>query len=336
MVVGLIHFLKSSATDNENSINPQPWVEITKPKIMPIAKSIATYGTVNFATEKIQQINLSYDAVIQKIFAVQGQQVKEKDALLEVRPSSTANLSYKNAKINLDFAQKELLRLKKLLTQYLATNVEVLTAQQNLDKAKAEFNLVNIPTATEVITAKNAGSVLTVNAQPGQLISAGTILLTMANQGEKQIRLGVESSDISLVHMGQQVIMRPVQNYRGDFTGTIHSIGGEVDSATGLIDVLVIVKNAGLLLPGTMLRGEILLGPVKPKLVVPHSAVLYENNRPYLFLDQANRAEKRYVTIGEDNGDWVSITSGLKSNEWVVTVGNYELENGMHLEMGQP
>jgi RND family efflux transporter MFP subunit len=301
-----------------------------------MAKTLTTYGTINVAPEHIQQITIQNEAMVQQIFVTQGQHVSIGDPLLKLSTTASSNLNLQNAKIAVDFAKKELDRLEKSRAQYLATNADVQTAKQNLAKSEAVLNnlLQQQVNETGNILKSNCNcNIVAINVQPGQVVAPATTLLTYANTNQVQIRLGIEYDDISKVHAGQTVIITPIYNSSQSYTGSINNITDQIDPKTGLIDVIVPLGNVSGLIPGSMVEGKIFLESEKNMLAVPRSAVLYENNNPYLFIDINGKAVKRWVNTGETNKDFIAILNGINANDYVVTIGNYELTDGMPLRV---
>jgi cobalt-zinc-cadmium efflux system membrane fusion protein len=61
-------------------------------------------------------------------------------------------------------------------------------------------------------------------------------------------------------------------------------------------------------------------------LAVPRSAVVEINTRPYVFVQiDGEHFEKRAVTPGQPDGDFIRIESGLKRGERVVTRGGFDI-----------
>ncbi len=81
-------------------------------------------------------------------------------------------------------------------------------------------------------------------------------------------------------------------------------------------------------------RGEI-QRTEKDVLVVPRPAVLPNESREYeVFTVANNRAVRHTVKIGAENPKEVQvIAEDLHEGDPIVTVGNYELEDGMAVEV---
>jgi RND family efflux transporter MFP subunit len=333
-VIILIRHFKS-----KEDIIPSASVQVSIAQYMPMSKSLTVYGTVSFPLEQTQQISVQNEVRVLQIFVTQGQRVNKNDPLLQLTPSGNAKLTFENAKTSVEFAKKELDRLLKLRVQFLATNADIQVATQNLTKAEAELRNLQTQQQNEngnILRSNSDGIVLAVNVQTGQIVPPNTALLSFASDDKRQIRLGIENEDLAEVHLGQQVIITPLQNEKLEFIGYIKNITGQIDPNTGLIDVIVLLDKAPELISGSMVRGRIIIKHTSNTIAIPRSAVLYLQDKPYIFVAVNGKAQQRWITVGDDNGQFVSILSGLKVNEKVVVVGNYELTDGMVLRMELP
>ena len=297
-------------------------------------KNIVTYGQVSFASEQIEQLSIQHEAMVKQVFVVNGQEVKQNDPLLLLGPSINFQATIEDAKLAAEFAKKDYKRLSELLSQYLATNAEVQTAAQNLGKAEIRLRTLQNQKQSqggEVLKADFAGTVISVSVQTDQIIAANTPLLNFSKGKDREIRLGVETEDLNEVKEGQKVVISTLQNKNIEKLGRVKAITGQVNPTTGLLDLIVYLKNAPDFVPGSLVRGDIITQTFQKVLTVPHSAVLYHQKRAYVFVINQGKAQQRRVLVGLDDGQMISIKHGLKEGEKVVTMGNYELSDGMNV-----
>lgn len=66
----------------------------------------------------------------------------------------------------------------------------------------------------------------------------------------------------------------------------------------------------------------------KDVVLVPSAAVVREGGETAVFVAAGNKAVRRAVTLGLENGDKAEITSGVKAGEAVITVGQNGLPDG--------
>jgi membrane fusion protein (multidrug efflux system) len=121
--------------------------------------------------------------------------------------------------------------------------------------------------------------------------------------------------------------------------GRITAINAVVDAATRNIQVQGTVANPKkLLFPGMFVNVEIVLPARENMLVIPTPAVLYAAYSDSVFIVEEKKSEKdgrpvktvrqQFVKLGEKRGDFISVVSGLKEGDTVVSTGVFKLRNG--------
>ncbi len=68
------------------------------------------------------------------------------------------------------------------------------------------------------------------------------------------------------------------------------------------------------------------IGKPKTVLAVPTSAVIDINTRPYVFVQiDGESFDKRAVTLGDRDGDFIHLVSGIKEGDRIVTIGGFDV-----------
>src|SRR5262249_54463152 len=111
-----------------------------------------------------------------------------------------------------------------------------------------------------------------------------------------------------------------------------------VDEATRNVQVQATFRNpSGRLRPGMFVRVDASLGRGETVIGLPASAVNYApyGNSVFVVTEMKGRdgkpyhgVEQRFVQLGPRRGDQVSVVSGLKPGEEVVTSGGFKLRSG--------
>jgi membrane fusion protein (multidrug efflux system) len=121
--------------------------------------------------------------------------------------------------------------------------------------------------------------------------------------------------------------------------GRITTINPEVDASTRNIRLQATLENSGgTLRPGMYANVAVVLPAMEEVLVIPATAVLYAPYSDSVFVVEEKRDEatgktslvlrQQFVRLGEKRGDFISLQSGLKDGEKVVTTGVFKLRNG--------
>jgi membrane fusion protein (multidrug efflux system) len=316
---------------------PIAQVQVAKIERKTITEKITVYGSVIAQPGKTHSVSVAFETRVRHILVAPGQFVNENDPLTEIEPSPAAQLQFQQAKNAAQAAEKELQQTQERFKLKLATNQELSTAEKTAQDAAAQLSALQRAGAggDNRIRADMAGVVAKVNVQDGQIVPAGGPLVEIVAENEIEVKLGVESEDLAAAVEGAPVVIFPVNNPNAaSVKGSIRLVTHRIDPATRLVDVYVALPEGTRLLLDSYVRGEI-EHTEKNVLVVPRSAVLPNESGGYqVFTVANNRAVKHTVKVGIRNaGEDQIITSDLHEGMPVVTVGNYELEDGMVVEI---
>jgi membrane fusion protein, multidrug efflux system len=319
----------------------EPSVLIQKVKVaqQPIGETLTVYGQVQADPDSVQTISLLHDALITRVAVRPGQRVKLGETLLELTTSPGAYMEYLKASGAVDYAQRELARQQRLLKEQLTTNAQVEAARNALQDAQAGLQAMETQgqnKARDQVSAPTAGIITQLRVKQGDRLQAGVAVLEIATGNRLVAVIGVEPEDIRLLEPGTPVRIRSVfvPDYKAE--GQLSEIHAMINPATHLVDALVPIPDdqTDQLVLGSRLIADIQLNAHRGT-TVPRSAVLQDEQGAYVFRVVGDRAQRVAVTTGLESDQWIEITSGLNPVEEVVTVGNYELKDGMPVREGK-
>ncbi len=180
------------------------------------------------------------------------------------------------------------------------------------------------------------GIVVHLETQPGTVVPAGTPLVTIAMSGQFEAHFAVEPADAGRILAGQAVTVTPIDRPAGaTASGTVRLVGSAVDPVSGAIDVRAFLPPGQSWYAGEHVRGAVHLAE-RTALVAPRAAVIPVDGQQVLFTVKDNKAVKHAVAVGISEGDFVELTSGdLHDGDKAVVVGNYELDDGMDVQVAQ-
>ena len=109
----------------------------------------------------------------------------------------------------------------------------------------------------------------------------------------------------------------------------LHAVDNKVDSSTGTVMVRFRCANPdGTLRPGAYVKLLMSARYDQPKLAIPLAALVFEGEKRFVYVVKDGKAEKRAVTVGEQQGDRILVESGLKADETFVIAGTHKLRDG--------
>jgi RND family efflux transporter MFP subunit len=298
-----------------------------------VASSLPVYGTLEPVPRENRTLAASRDSIIAGVAVSGGERVHKGQLLITLAPTPQSRVAWFQAKSGLAYAKTALQRTRSLYKEHLATREQMAAAEKALSDARATLKAAQRAGGSGSLPMRASGNavVTSVMVNTGEQVAANTALLTLAAQGGLQARLGVVPEQAAALQVGLPVILHPVFNPGVSISGKITSVGGMLDANTGLLDVFVrLPRDAQGVLPGTQVQGEITLSDAR-SLAVPRSAVLHDDQGDYVFVINNQTAHRIDVKAEADDGSWIAVSGDLKAGEPVVTLGNYELANGMRV-----
>lgn len=231
------------------------------------------------------------------------------------------------------------------LRQLKADGVSQQTVDNDLQTLKSNDALVSQQQATldyKMIRAPFSGRLGIRQVDLGQYLAAGTVLVTLQALDPIYADFYLPQQALDQVRVGQAVTVK-IDTYPGKtFAGEISAINARVDATTRNVQVRATLKNADeKLLPGMFATVDIAVGQTQRLVTLPQTAIAYNSYGSTVFIvedkgkDAAGKpqliARQSFVTTGPTRGDQVSVLSGVKPGDVVVSAGQVKLHNGSPL-----
>ena len=205
-------------------------------------------------------------------------------------------------------------------------------ARAQVQQAQAGLKQLEEQLSYTTIVAPMDGVILSRDVEIGDAVSSilvlgstATLVMTEGDINEVYVQGKVDEADIAHVYMAQPARIK-VESFRDRvFDGKVTKIaplGVEKDNVT-TFEVRVSINNPGGELKANMTaNAEIILDEHKGVLMVPESAVMYDNQKKAsVEIPDKNQKEgkrKVPVTVGLSNGSVTEVLSGLKEGDQVV------------------
>jgi multidrug efflux system membrane fusion protein len=304
-------------------------------------------------------IRTRVDGTIDKVLFQEGQEVKRGDplVLIDPRPYQAAldqaiakkeqdQASLANARNDLaryqTLAQREFASRQQVDTQIALVNT--LTATLHGDDATIAAAKVNVDYAT--ITAPFDGVMGLRQIDAGNVVRAadsnGIGIVTIAQIHPITVTFSLPQDALPVVQAAMAAGKLPVAAYTSDNTalidtGTLQAPDNAIDPTTGTIKFKAVFANtANKLWPGQFVNVRLQTSMSKGVLVAPSIAVQRGPNNLFVYVAKPdNTVAVTPVTIGQDDGTSVIITSGVDEGTQVVVNGQSRLRNGMTVSVTQ-
>lgn len=192
-------------------------------------------------------------------------------------------------------------------------------ARARLDQARAQLANARARAALLTLTAPSAGTVLTRKAEPGDVASAGKVLLELADAGETRIHATVDEKNLRLLKPGQPA--RAVADaWPGQpFDAELYYLAPAVDPLRGTVEIRFRVpRPPAFVRPDMTISVETVTGKKDATLQLPTEGVRDLDGKPWVLLARDGLAERREVRTGLAGIGKVEIVDGVAEGDQAI------------------
>ena len=298
-------------------------------------------------------VSYPFPARVAKINARIGDHVKKGQKLMVLQSEEVgeatsafyrANADFELAKVNFDREQQLFAKGVGAKKNFLTAEAELKVAEANLNAAEKKLHVLGF-TEDEVkriththqinpvitLYAPIGGKIVRSNVILGEMIDESTEILTIMDPSVLWVDAGIYEKDIARIKIGQKVVAN-VPAYPGEsFMGKITYISDLLNESTRTITVRSEVRNRlNKLKPGMFASLKIVLELEGNALCIPVKAVLDDKGNKLVFVKSDGVYYPREVQVGVKNGDFITIKSGIRKGDIVVTSGNFQLKSKLY------
>jgi multidrug efflux system membrane fusion protein len=278
-----------------------------------------------------------------------GQQVKAGQVLAQLDPqdyrlaAEAARAQHAAALTNRDLAQADLKRYRGLREQNFISAAELerrestyKAAQAQLEQAQAQMASQGNQAQYTTLVADVPGIITAIEAEPGQVVTAGTPVVRIAQDGARDVVFSVPEDRAALVKPGSPVAVRGWSDGK-ELEGKVREVAASADAVTRTYTVKVAIDAATAPALGSTVfaRPQALSRSGTPVLKLPTSALRQEGKGSAVWvLDKASMTVRSQpVQVATADGNEAVIGSGLTPGMLVVTAGVHVLSPGQKVSI---
>jgi membrane fusion protein (multidrug efflux system) len=342
-IIGILGYFKVTqimgfmALAKSGAFTPPPTAVTTtvasQSEWQPTLDTIGTVTAINGVT-----VSTDLAGIVDKIAFTSGACVKAGDLLVHLN-TDQEQAQLEQAQAQLELARLTLNRDRDLLAKRTISQQDYDTAEATFRQNQATVDQFKALIARKTLRAPFDGVVGIRQANLGQYLNTGDAVVTIQSFDPIYVNFTLPQQDLSKLGVGQQVDVR-LDAY-GDtvFPGKINAINSMVDQATRNIQVQATLQNRDLKLrPGMFAKVNVILPERQAVIALPASSVHYAPYGDSVFIVSDGKDEttgkpnksvkEQFVRLGAAKGDLVSVTSGVKPGDEVVTSGVFRLKSG--------
>ena len=355
----------SAANATAPSLTPIAWsaaqaqaagvrTQVVAPAAAGAAAGMVLQGTVELPPQAVEVLSAPLAGVVQRVYVGAGQQVKAGAAVAQLlSPELVAwQRDLLQAKEQERLAASRLardeklhaegiiagLRLEDSRAQHRLAQLNVQERQQALRLAGAASTGAQLQPALAV-RATAAGTVLEVQAAPGQRLEAGMPVAKLARSGQWAIRLQATPAQAQSLHVGDLLRVPGCKA-----PARLAAIVPQVDAGNQMVqlradfDAKEDCLRANQFVQATVLPGATPSGAshavsTGALLALPAEAVVRDQGRAYVFVKTPKGFVPTPIEVASESGAQVLVRAGLRSGAEVAVRGLAALK-GAWLGMG--
>jgi len=290
-----------------------------------------THTDINNAKNALYQAEANYD--LAKTDLGRTRNLFDNGAIPEQQLDVAVNREKVTRKI-LDSARENLHMAKASTAQDRIREEDIPVAQAGIAQAEAALFIAKTQLGYAHITSPLSGIITFRGVEPGELITASTMirtapLLKIVDNSEVCIDAKIPQKDLSYFGIGRKVRVL-VDSVRGvEYRGTVKALIPVADQQDRSFKVKVSLHNEGGKLKSGMFARIKASGYRNAlALLVPRESLQERDGRKVLFVVEGGQAKLREIKGGENDEVNLEIVSGLKAGDQVVTEGQTILNDG--------
>jgi membrane fusion protein, multidrug efflux system len=206
-------------------------------------------------------------------------------------------------------------RIQALQAQKASTPVELEQAEAQVAQAQAGVTALKANIAYTQIRAPFSGVVQSRKVNEGDFVGPGMPLLELVGDGEQELVATLSEDEAKGLKAGSKVAYES-EGVDGQAQITGLAPGGDPYSHKGTLRAKVL-KPKGLR-QGSFARVLVPGLPAAQGVSVPRSALVQRGELTGVFIAKRDHAELRWISLGEGDGAYLSVRSGLKAGEQVI------------------
>lgn len=277
-----------------------------------------------------------------------GERVKPGDIIARIDPTDlhlavkSAEAAVISAKAQLDTTALNEKRAQQLVDKGVASTSALDQRKLEHDQAVSAYEAAlsaRDQAANQAAYAElksDVGGIVTaVPGVAGQVVSAGTPVVTVARDGEKEIAIAVPEQEIRHFTAGKTVDARFWADTALSLQATVREVAGSADPASRTYAVRLSIPDDPAVLLGMTASVEMHVGSAGASVTVPVASLAEKDGKPVVWLvDRASGVvSSKPVTVSGFAEEGARISAGLAKGDVVVSAGTQFMSDGLKVKL---
>ncbi|CCI71402.1 RND family efflux transporter Mfp [Paenibacillus polymyxa M1] len=229
----------------------------------------------------------------------------------------SAQTTYNNAQKSLRLAQQK-------------TGIDV--ARASVNQAKASLDTARSQLVDAVVKAPISGTISVVTGVQGQMVSAQSAVVTIANTNPIIAKVNVSESELLKMQVGSSVTVG-VDSLDKRIEARVSAVNPVMDNDLKAYPVEISVPNGSGELKSGMVVTVYMKTEAPKNILVSQDAVTEQAGKKYAYVVEGTVAKRVEVQTGQESAKQVEVTKGLAEGQNVVVKGVSLLSDGAKINV---
>ncbi|MEN6318315.1 MAG: efflux RND transporter periplasmic adaptor subunit [Syntrophaceae bacterium] len=294
------------------------------------------------------QLSFQVGGKITKRHVELGSTVKHGQILMQIDPQdirqivNTTQAQVASAQSQLHLAEKNLKRYRQLYEEDVISRAQLDRHQSAYEVAQAAHQQAMAQYAQGAnqlgytsLRANQAGVVSGINAEVGQVVGPGQVVITLVKEGEREVEISVPENRLEDLRKATQIKITFWALPNIVVAGYIREIAPMADpiSRTYKIRVSLLQPPPDIKLGMTASVGIADASDQSTVVSIPLSALYQTKETPCVWIVQNGVVKLRAIKVGTFGDGQVQVLSGVQFGETIVTAGVHKLREGQKIKI---
>ncbi|AJE52109.1 efflux RND transporter periplasmic adaptor subunit [Paenibacillus polymyxa] len=229
----------------------------------------------------------------------------------------SAQTTYNNAQKSLRLAQQK-------------TGIDV--ARASVNQAKASLDTARSQLVDAVVKAPISGTISVVTGVQGQMVSAQSAVVTIANTNPIIAKVNVSESELLKMQVGSSVTVG-VDSLGKRIEARVSAVNPVMDNDLKAYPVEISVPNGSGELKSGMVVTVYMKSEAPKNILVSQDAITEQAGKKYAYVVEGTVAKRVEVQTGQESAKQVEVTKGLAEGQNVVVKGVSLLSDGAKINV---
>lgn len=291
-------------------------------------------AAMSSAQSAVSQTESAYEQVKAGIESIEDGQEQLNSTLSDTYKSLEQTEAIKNmteASLNIDTTPVQDANKKTAALGVDSAAATVNSAKVGAQGAKVAIDSAEYQLDMYTLTAPIDGVIEAVNVKEHDFASPSGPAFVISNKNTMTVTFNVSEGIRNTLRVGQKI---QVDRNGKLYDAAITEIGTMIDQTTGLFAVKSCVSTPDAsLLTGSSVKVIADTYSQGDALLIPYDAVYYDDSQPYVYVTESGIAKRRDVETGIFDAETITILSGLRADEVLITSWSANLRDGAEISV---